>query len=236
MQPETKALLDQLGALVEELRPNIPADLPPDQAEALAQAYKARFEARRPEMDALMERVKESAQPRKPRRAMPIKGQSEAQTLGGFERTHPYIAEKMLEVAELGPEDVLYDLGSGDGCIVEIAADIYRIQAGGVEIHPLWVRLARERAIVRGLKSYVDYMQADAETVDLRRATVVTLFLSPEGNLRIRQRLRDQLRDGARIISNRYDMGDWKPDLITQAKDAMEQWHNVYLWRIRKQP
>ena len=155
-------------------------------------------------------------------------------SLGPKTMSHPYVIDKMLEIAELTKDDVLYDLGSGDGRIVERAADSHRIQAGGVEIHPGLVDVARKRAIIRWLKSYVDYVVADAETFDLSLATVVTLFLSPEGNLKLRPRLREQLRNGARVVSNTYDMGDWKPDVVAHAKDHRHDWHTVYLWHIRK--
>ena len=80
--------------------------------------------------------------------------------------------------------------------------------------------------------NHVDFMRADAETVDLSRASVVTLFLSPEGNLRLRPRLREQLRNGARVVSNRYDMGDWQPEK-TVTVPGPERGNEVFLFRTR---
>lgn len=237
MTPEIRAAVDELMALSKELQPTVPEGLSPEQLQAFTDEFQTKAAAKQANMNALFEKIRQAPKPRKPK--LPRKPNvppklKTIQTLGGREFSHPYVVEKMLEVADITDKDVLYDLGSGDGRIVETAADIHRIQAGGVEISPFHVKLARERAIFRGLKSYVDYMEGDAEKVDLARATIVTLFLSPEGNLKLRPRLREQLRNGTRVVSNRYDMGDWKPDLVAQAKDHNQQMHNVYLWRIKK--
>lgn len=194
-------------------------------------AQVAAREAKIAEAKALMERLT-ALKPQKPRLPRKPVLHTDGGSLGPVAHTPRYVVQKMLEVAELTPDDILYDLGSCDGRIVLEAADLYRIQAGGVEINPWWINFAQAWAVQRGLKSYVDFRQADALTVDLARATVVTLALSAEGNLALRPQLRAQLRPGARIVSFAQDMGDWVPDLRVQAEDHFHTLHWVYLWRI----
>jgi hypothetical protein len=156
----------------------------------------------------------------------------EGQTLAPSGHTPKYVVEKMVELAELSEHDILFDLGSGDGRIVFEAVRRYRIQAGGIEANPIWYKFARERALHLKLKSYVDFLLADVLTVDLSRATVVTLSLSEEANLKLRPKLQKELRPGARIISHQFDMGDWEPEVKVPVKDALNEWHWVYRWRI----
>lgn len=236
--PDVKALMAELAEIVDGLKVPTPASTDPAELERITKAHQALLQERQGRLDAFAEKVRQLPKPPKPRMprmpALPKVAKPAVLTLGPRTASHPYVVDKMLEIAELTKDDILYDLGSGDGRIVERAADSHRIQAGGVEINPGLVDVARKRAIVLGLKSYVDYVVADAETIPLARATVVTLFLSPEGNLKLRPRLQEQLRNGARVVSNTYDMGDWKPDVVARAKDHKQNWHTVYLWHIRK--
>lgn len=133
----------------------------------------------------------------------------------------------MFGLAEVGPGDVLYDLGAGDGRIPIAAAQRFGIRAVGIEINPRMVELARANVRLAGVEQLVEIRQGDALEADLREASVVTLFLFPELNLKLRPRLRAQLRPGARIVSHRFDMGDWAPDARTAA-DGFP----LFLWRI----
>jgi 23S rRNA G2445 N2-methylase RlmL len=141
------------------------------------------------------------------------------------------VAEGMLELAKVTNEDVVYDLGSGDGRIAILAAKKYGARGVGVEIDPRLVRLSRENARKAGVAGRVKFVRQDLFKADIREATVVTLYLKPEVNLRLRPKLLRELRPGARVVSNNFDMGDWVPD----GKQTVGG-ETVYYWVIpRKQ-
>lgn len=141
------------------------------------------------------------------------------------------IVAEMLGLAEVGPGDVVYDLGSGDGRIV-IEAARRGARGVGVELDPDLVARARENALRAHVERQVEFVVADALTVDLRPATVVTLYLGYEANLKLRPRLREQLRPGARVVSYEFDMGDWPPSALARVWDESSGFHLLYLWRI----
>src|SRR5690554_4435825 len=118
----------------------------------------------------------------------------------------------MLDLAEVGPNDLLYDLGAGDGRIVVAAALERDTRCIGVEIDPLRIAYAMEYAGDTGVEYLVDFIEEDIFTVDFSEATVVTLYLLESVNLQLRPRLLNELRPGTRIVSHAFSMGDWKPD------------------------
>ena len=134
----------------------------------------------------------------------------------------------MFDLARVRPGDVLYDLGAGDGRIPIAAARRFGIRAVGIEINPRMVERARASVQRAGVAHQVEIRQGDALEADLREASVVTLFLFRELNLKLRPRLRAQLRPGARVVSHRFDMGDWAPD----ARITVDG-HPLFLWTIR---
>jgi hypothetical protein len=145
----------------------------------------------------------------------------------------PYVAttqedvDTMLELADVGPTDYLIDLGSGDGRIVITAA--FRGAMGhGVELDRELVELSHERARDGEVEDQVTFQQADIFEADLRPATVVTLYLMPEVNLRLRPRLLAHLRPGSRVVSNSFDMGDWRPDRHVPARAS----GGVMMWIV----
>jgi hypothetical protein len=232
-----RALFGELKTALEGMKEGAPAfddfkpTLTPEQiAErkaVLAQLEEAN-KAKLQNLEGILKRFKEIPLKKPPKPMTPHDGQ----TLGPSGQTPKYVVEKMLELADIHENDVLYDLGSGDGGIVLEAVRRYRIQAGGVEANPIWYKFGRERALFLKLKSYVDFLLADALTVDLSRATIVTLFLSAEGHLKLRPKLRKELRPGARIVAHTYDLGDWKPDKVVQAEDGRGNTYNIFSWRI----
>jgi predicted RNA methylase len=147
-----------------------------------------------------------------------------------FVPTRHAIVESMLKLAGVTAKDVVYDLGSGDGRIVVIAAQNYGARGVGVEIDPALVEISRQVARDAQVDDKVRFIEADLFTVDLSEATVVTLFLSPSINRRLETKLRQELRDGARIVSRQFDIGGWVPDRTITAEDGQ----NLYLWTIRK--
>jgi SAM-dependent methyltransferase len=142
------------------------------------------------------------------------------------------IVTKMLEMAQVGPNDVVYDLGSGDGRIVITAAQRFGARAVGVELDPELIRRSREHAERAGVADRVRFLQQDLFATDLSEATVVTLYLLPDVNLRLRPKLRQELRPGSRIVSHDYDLGDWMPDKTVEVS-LLERNHLVFLWQIR---
>lgn len=139
------------------------------------------------------------------------------------------LTETMLDMADLGPDDVLMDLGSGDGRLV-IEAARRGARAIGVEYDAQLVALSRERAADAGMSGRASFRQADLFEVDLSEATVVTLFLLPDLNLRLRPTLLD-LAPGTRIVSNTWDMGDWAADETIQI-DPCPGFCTALLWIV----
>lgn len=140
--------------------------------------------------------------------------------------TPPEVVEAMLDMAGLQPGEHLVDLGSGDGRI-PIAAARRGATALGVEIDPRLVTRARTLAQMAGQEERARFHRADLFTVRLRDADVVTLYLLPDVNARLRPKLLTELRPGARVVSHAFDMGDWAPD---ESRSVSEK--NLYLWTI----
>ncbi len=134
-----------------------------------------------------------------------------------FVPTDDGVVKAMLQLAEVGPRDRLYDLGSGDGRIVVAAALERNTRAVGIEIDPLRIADAMEYAALTGVEYLVDFIEEDIFTADFSKATVVTLYLLDSINLQLRPRLLSELRPGARIVSHAFSMGDWKADAIVEA-------------------
>lgn len=150
-----------------------------------------------------------------------------------YEPTPLPIVRAMLELARVGPNDVVYDLGSGDGRIVITAAKEYGARGVGVEIDPALIAESRANASAAGVENRVKFVEGNMFDADVREATVVTLFLHPEPNLRLRPRLITQLKPGSRVVSYIWDMGDWRPDA---AQSTGNGGRKIYLWRIPPPP
>jgi SAM-dependent methyltransferase len=163
----------------------------------------------------------------------PLSQRGPAPNLGAFVPTPTEVVERMLELAEVTKDDVVYDLGSGDGRIVILAAQRYGARGVGVEIDPLLVWFSNRSAKREGVTHLVRFVHQDALTVDLSPATVVTLYLTQEANLLLRPILQTQLRPGARVVSHAHYMGDWVPDRVEGIIARSGEEHTVYLWRIR---
>ncbi len=144
-----------------------------------------------------------------------------------FVPTPPNVVDAMLDLAGIKTGDVLIDLGSGDGRIVMAACKRFGIHATGVEIDPDLVRQSETLARQEGLAGMATFVQADLFAYDLRPASVVTMFLTPGVNLRLRSKLLRELRPGTRIVSHRFDMGSWTPAKTVQLADD-----RIYLWVV----
>lgn len=159
----------------------------------------------------------------------------ESKKIVPFVPTPQDVVERMLALAQVKKGDVVYDLGSGDGRIVITAAKKYGVKAVGFEIDPDLLRQSRESIRKEGLEKLAEIREQDILTVDLSAATVVTMYLLPEVNLRLRPNVLRQLKPGSRVVSHDFDMGDWKPLKVEHIKDSSGWDHTIYLWRIEKQ-
>jgi len=146
--------------------------------------------------------------------------------------TPPEIVEQMLRLARVGPADTVYDLGSGDGRLVIAAVRDFRARAAiGIEIDPALVAQSREHARRTGVGDRVTFLQQDFFRADLGPASVVTLYLTRDVNLRLRPKLLAELRPGTRVVSFDFDMGDWEPRAMIRV-DANGRTTPVYLWVV----
>ena len=137
------------------------------------------------------------------------------------------VVEQMLKLAGVHAGDTVYDLGCGDGRIVIIAAQKFVAYGMGVEIDPERIRAARQNAEKAGTVNNVKFVQSDLFQVDLRPATVVTLYLLPALNEKLKPKLLSELKPGSRVVSFAFDMGDWKP-----AKTVEMDGRRIFLWVI----
>ena len=123
-----------------------------------------------------------------------------------------YVVEAMLGLAGVGAEDVVYDLGSGDGRIVIAAASDYGSRGVGIEIHPELIELSEAAAREAGVEDRVRFEWMDFFEADIRQATVVAFYLHPKVNRRLKPLLLEQLDPGTRIVSHRFEIPGWKPE------------------------
>jgi SAM-dependent methyltransferase len=149
-----------------------------------------------------------------------------------FVPTPPDVVDRMLALAGVTKNDVVYDLGCGDGRIVIAAARKFGARGVGVDIDPARVAEAQRNAVVAGVEHLVTFRVEDVMMTDVSEATVVTLYLLASQNVALKPALMRQLRPGARIVSHNFAMGDWQPDVVDTFVDAGKWPRTLYLWRI----
>ena len=137
------------------------------------------------------------------------------------------VVERMLEVAKVGPNDVVYDLGSGDGRIVIAAAKNHGARGVGIDIDPERVREARDNASRAGVANRVEFREGNLFDANISEATVVTIYLLSGINMKLRPKLLAELKPGTRIVSHQFDMGTWKPERKVELNGR-----TIYLWTI----
>ena len=172
--------------------------------------------------------------------ADPVAAQTEGATPAAdtTEKDAPYVpttrsvVREMLRVAGVSEGDVVYDLGSGDGRIPIMAAKEFGARGVGIEIDPDLVEKARTKAKMAGVADRVEFRRGDLFKTDLSDATVVTLYLWPEINVKLRPKLLRQLDPGDRIVSHDFRMGDWAPDSTVDAGPGNTGNEVVYLWTV----
>lgn len=148
-----------------------------------------------------------------------------------FVPTPETVVEEMLRMADVKKDDVLYDLGCGDGRIIVTAAREFGTRGVGVDVNPERIKESTALARDAGVSDRVKFIEGNIFDTDLREATVVTLYLLPRVNLRLRPKLLDELKPGTRIVSHNYDMGDWKPEKVRRMQGPRGE-HTIFYWVV----
>lgn len=161
--------------------------------------------------------------------AVPVAAQdSEVHKDVPYVPTPPEVVEAMLKLGKVGPGDVHYDLGCGDGRIVVMAVKKFGAARGtGYDIDPERIKEANENAQEAGVAGKVKFILGNLFEADFHDANIVTLYLLPEVNLKLRPKLLKDLKVGSRIVSHQFDMGDWEPD-----EKITLDWRTIYLWTV----
>lgn len=158
----------------------------------------------------------------------PVQGQDlESKKIVPFVPTPHEVVARMIELAGVKAGDTVYDLGSGDGRIVIAAAKAGAKRAVGFEIDSELVKESRENIKKAGVTDRAEIRHADIMTVDLSSASVITMYLLPDVNLKLKPRILSQMKPGSRIVSHAFDMGDWKPEKMERVNGR-----TVYLWIV----
>ncbi len=148
-----------------------------------------------------------------------------------YEPSPDKVVDQMLRLANVHRGDLVYDLGCGDGRLVIAAAKHFGARGVGIDIDPQRIKESLENARKAGVADSVVFRNEDLFEADIQDATVVTLFLWPEVNLKLRPKLLRDLKPGTRVVSHHWDMGDWKPD-----KQVPGDGDFIYLWTIPADP
>lgn len=161
--------------------------------------------------------------------ALELAVESEERSDVPYVPTADAVVERMLEMAEVKKGDVVYDLGCGDGRIV-VAAAARGARGVGVDLDPERISESRANAKRAGVTRRVEFRQGNLFDVDVTPASVVTLYLLPDVNLKLRPRLLEQLRPGTRVVSHDFNMGEWEPDETETVHASRE--HTVHFWVV----
>jgi precorrin-6B methylase 2 len=145
--------------------------------------------------------------------------------------TPPEVVAEMLRMAKVTKNDMVYDLGCGDGRIVITAAKEYGARGVGIDINPERIKESNENARKEGVEDRVRFMTKDLFEANLSEATVVTLYLLPEVNLKLRPKLLRELKPGTRIVSHSFSMGDWNPEKVVTVKSGGTD-RTIYYWTV----
>lgn len=148
----------------------------------------------------------------------------------GYIPTERELVEAMLNLAKVTSDDIIYDLGSGDGRVLITAAKNYGARGVGIDIDPDRIREANENVLKTKVSNLVEIRQQDLFACNFSEATVVFLYLLPHLNIRLRPQLFRQLKPGTRIVSHDFDMGDWQPEKIIEIQTPEEA--TLYYWVI----
>jgi precorrin-6B methylase 2 len=166
-----------------------------------------------------------------PTTAATLGARQEPASLAPYVPTPYDVVNRMLELAGVTKDDVVYDLGCGDGRIVITAAARFGARGVGIDYDPERIAEANANAERAGVQDLVTFIEQDAMQVDVSEATVVTLYLLSSSNRKLRPILTRQLRPGSRIVSHAFRMGDWDPTETKHFDDERGNARTIYLWR-----
>jgi len=160
-------------------------------------------------------------------------GRQDAEDLAPFVVTPKPVVDRMLEMAEVGPDDIVYDIGCGDGRIVITAAQRFGATGVGIDIDPERIRESRENAAKAMVEHLVTFILGDATQTDISKATIVALYLLPESNSLLRPKFEKELRPGTLVVSHNYSIPGWeaKETAYESVKDGLDKEHVIYLYR-----
>ena len=148
-----------------------------------------------------------------------------------FVPTPENVVQEMLKIAKVHKGDIVYDLGCGDGRTVIAAARDFGARGVGIDINPERIKESQDNAKAAGVTDRVVFRNEDLFEADIKEATVVTLYLLPSLNLKLRPKLWKDLKPGTRIVSHDFDMGEWKPENTVELDG-----HTVYFWTVPAKP
>jgi trans-aconitate methyltransferase len=154
----------------------------------------------------------------------------------GFIPTPPAVLEGMLDLLQVTPQDVLYDLGCGDGRILITAAQRFGAHGVGIDVDRDRIQEATTQAILAGVSDRVTFQHQNLYESDFSPATIVILYLLTHLNLKLKPQLLDQLKPGTRIVSHDFDMGDWIPDQVIQIAIEADEIATLYYWVVPSFP
>ncbi len=155
----------------------------------------------------------------------------DARSMAPFVPTPERVVQRMLELAEVGKNDVVFDLGSGDGRILFAAAQGFKARAVGIEINPTLVEQTRARATELGLQDRVEVIQEHLLDADLSEATVVTVYLLSSSNEQLKPKLEKELKPSARVVSHDFQFRDWTP-IVTTEVAGETRGHRIFVYRM----
>jgi SAM-dependent methyltransferase len=163
---------------------------------------------------------------------LPVELSAEQTTgsLAPFVPTPQDVVDRMLALAGVTGDDIVYDLGCGDGRIVITAAERFGAHGVGIDFDPQRIAESNANAQRAGVENLVRFIEQDAMTVDVSEATVVTLYLLSSSNVKLRPLLTSQLAAGSRIVSHAFSMGDWEADQVERFEDERGNTRTLYLW------
>ena len=156
-------------------------------------------------------------------------------SLAPYVPTPERVVQRMLEIAEVSKDDIVYDIGSGDGRILITAAEDFKAKAVGIELNEVLVKDTQQRVKELGLDDKIQVVQADAIEADLSKATVVTVYLLTASNEQLRPKLERELAPGARVVSHDFQFSGWQHEAMEDVEGQSRR-HRVYLYRMPAKP
>jgi SAM-dependent methyltransferase len=164
----------------------------------------------------------------------PAPGEKPVSILAPFVPTPFEVVERMLQLGEVTSDDIVYDLGCGDGRIVIAAARQTGARGVGVDIEPYRVSESQSNAQAAGVEHLVAFKEQDAMSVDLSEATVIMLYLVHWSTAKLRPIIIETAKAGTRVVSHNFGMGDWTPTRTENFSDSVGTGHTLYLWVVEQ--